>query len=1164
MEDVADTIVDGSCAIELDPACENLKMLDGIIYDSDFTTVKLVTSSAAKKPCIVIPDSVSDIGTAFAGKALKKLVLGAGIKEIYKNAFLVASISVLELPADVKLTDSQIFTTRFDLEYCEAPDDNCFMRIVVPAGSYAEQQIIPLAKDEETLIAIKYKKDEENKELSDWSYIFEEGKACILKYLGDSTDVTIPESIRGVPVNAIFTAAFAGKNVENVIIPDAVTSIGKEAFAYCGKMKNIKLPESLANLGSGAFGCCGALEKIVIPDGVQEILEETFYGCDALASITLPDSITFIDNHWVSTTEHWQKAELRKWEEAYTNTPLKIVVEKDSYADRFLEKYINEYQQSGEIVSHLTIIKINGADSETDKESLAENIDLQMPDAYFDYKEVEDNDVKRYGAIPGTIKITGIKSPDENGVVVLPEKINGIDVTFFGAFGYYGAPIKKMMIPKSLVALKSAEDFPEVEDELIIDPENPTWTTDGVSLLSKDGTSLLRMCQNNRTAYTVPDGVIKICSNAFRWNKVVELTIPDTVTTVESGAFAYCDTLTTVNGGKNITDYTLDSFKDTPWYKNSKSLILGTTLLRWDSSDKKVVIPEGVEIIGENAFGDESSVTMEEVVLPSSLKTLGKNAFYGKRNLKKITLPGGLVTIGQGAFRGCKSLVEITIPESVTEIGKGVFQNCAELKKINFRHSFAERKDTFWGTTVTENTISAEMFAGCSSLETINIPSGVAIIGASAFENCSLLKDITLPDTVTAIEQGAFSGCMNLECLTLPKNLSEIGQGAFPRSGWSAKIAKFSSILVHPENPNYSSIEGMLYSKDGKTLIACPSQHASVECVLPEGMLEILPGAFAGCGNIKKLVIASTVKTIGEAAFASMENLEEVVLPNELEYLGKRLFEGCKNLTSIIWPKNLRGIDEKCFYQAGIEDLKIPETVETIGSYAFAGIKAKSVTLPKTVNKIGLSIFAGVKKIAVYDTIDSDAKPAKDFLDDNNGGFNGRVGFIGIMQRQNYVVGACNAEWREHTIIVRSSVDDSIKYSVRMPIGQKRKVYCTYASSWGRNAEFNFAAVDAIFKELTADAKLDYMFERLHYQKDITDDALNALIRYAARNAKDVLGRIFKDDDAEELAFLEPYGIVKKNTVVERLDQANKAGAVQCTAWLLEWQNNNATAKKKK
>ena len=65
------------------------------------------------------------------------------------------------------------------------------------------------------------------------------------------------------------------------------------------------------------------------------------------------------------------------------------------------------------------------------------------------------------------------------------------------------------------------------------------------------------------------------------------------------------------------------------------------------------------------------------------------------------------------------------------------------------------------------------------------------------------------------------------------------------------------------------------------------------------------------------------------------------------------------------------------------------------------------------------------------------------------------------------------------------------------------------------------------------------------------------LVRYISRNAKDIMAKIVATDSVCDIVLLEPYGIVKKNTFSERLDQADSVGAVACKAWLLEWQHNN-------
>lgn len=140
--------------------------------------------------------------------------------------------------------------------------------------------------------------------------------------------------------------------------------------------------------------------------------------------------------------------------------------------------------------------------------------------------------------------------------------------------------------------------------------------------------------------------------------------------------------------------------------------------------------------------------------------------------------------------------------------------------------------------------------------------------------------------------------------------------------------------------------------------------------------------------------------------------------------------------------------------KTGIKNLEIPDTVEEVDHYAFAYIQAPYVVLPKTIKKIGVCVFAGAKTIEVFDTIDSDAKPAADYVDSANGRCNGILGMIGmsVMGIRDYKVSRNGYEtygfYNTHTIIVRSAADDSIKYSVIIPKSINRTVYCTYISSW--------------------------------------------------------------------------------------------------------------------
>ena len=94
----------------------------------------------------------------------------------------------------------------------------------------------------------------------------------------------------------------------------------------------------------------------------------------------------------------------------------------------------------------------------------------------------------------------------------------------------------------------------------------------------------------------------------------------------------------------------------------------------------RITIPEGVTSIGNNAFGNYTS--LEEVVLPSTLTSIGSGAFASCSNLTRITIPEGVTSIGNSAFISCASLTEINLPSTLTSIGSGAFARCSNLTRI--------------------------------------------------------------------------------------------------------------------------------------------------------------------------------------------------------------------------------------------------------------------------------------------------------------------------------------------------------------------------------------------------------------------------------------------------------------------------------------------------
>ena len=193
---------------------------------------------------------------------------------------------------------------------------------------------------------------------------------------------------------------------------------------------------------------------------------------------------------------------------------------------------------------------------------------------------------------------------------------------------------------------------------------------------------------------------------------------------------------------------------------------------------ERVVIPEGVKSIGENAFYNLN--TLESAVLPDSLIEMGMYAFAGCAALQDIEFGSGLSVIPVGAFGGC-AIASLTLPETVTDIYYDAFRGCRELTSVTLPDSV-----TYLGSSVfaecealTEVTLPKGLtaienatFRACGSLAQIEIPAGVKSIGSSAFDGCAL-KEIALPEGVASIGNEAFKDCA-FEEIAIPKSVTTI------------------------------------------------------------------------------------------------------------------------------------------------------------------------------------------------------------------------------------------------------------------------------------------------------------------------------------------------------------------------------------------------------
>ena len=222
-------------------------------------------------------------------------------------------------------------------------------------------------------------------------------------------------------------------------------------------------------------------------------------------------------------------------------------------------------------------------------------------------------------------------------------------------------------------------------------------------------------------------------------------------------------------------------------------------------------------------------------------------------------------------------------------------------------------------------------------IKTVIIGDGITNIGANAFSSCIRLTNVSIPDSVTKIGAYAFYECSRLENLRLAAGIRDIDSNSLQ------KCTALQKIDVSEENPYYTSIEGILYSKDLTTLVYCPGGNRKVFRI-PDSVTCISKHCFSECSQLTSLTIPESVSSIEGAIFTKDTPLRSAGPAGgdyDIQFGWKNripdyAFHQCVNLSSLTLPEDLTEIGDWAFCHCGLEEVTIPEGVTQIGFYAFS------------------------------------------------------------------------------------------------------------------------------------------------------------------------------------------------------------------------------------
>lgn len=202
--------------------------------------------------------------------------------------------------------------------------------------------------------------------------------------------------------------------------------------------------------------------------------------------------------------------------------------------------------------------------------------------------------------------------------------------------------------------------------------------------------------------------------------------------------------------------------------------------------------------------------------------------------------------------------------------------------------------------------IGMNAFTGNNVITDLVIPEGVTTLYWYSFNTCRNLETVTLPDSLEFIDSWAFERCSKLKTINVPANVTRINGGAF------AQNSSMTSITCDPANKNYVSVNGVLFTKDMKELVAYPGGIQGGYTV-PATVNHIGDAAFYGALGLDSVTILGNLDFIGFEAFAECSKLTDVAIRDGVNYVGYWAFRGCDGIKTLTVPQSVTNIGNQAF-----------------------------------------------------------------------------------------------------------------------------------------------------------------------------------------------------------------------------------------------------------
>lgn len=813
-------------------------------------------------------------------------------------------------------------------------------------------------------------------------------------FTGNTAITSFKELRSFAGLTSICSAAFYGcSNLQEITIAPNVTSIDAEAFYGCESLTSVSLSTKVTTIGDHAFDGCKSFKTFTVPRYCTWVGEGAFANCTSMTTISVATGNSqynytaskrgLVTRDGVTLVAYCQGL---SGTVLIPSTVTNIAPYAVAGGDKFTAISMASVQTIGEgafqgltALKSLTLpetVTTIGKEAFADCSSL---YTLYFPTSVTSVGRNAFKNVKKgiRVQVPWTspLKINDgtfstaepVAAGELNGRLFVPD---GTKAAYQSAAGWswFNFVDESTIAEYADKIISFANEQTEAVCVAAFDTDNDGYVTyDEAAAVTTLGDIFMNSQIGSFNELKYFTSLTSIGEGAFSGSTVTAVTFPESLVGIGADAFAYCNSLKTVNITEGVAAIGMGAFKscasltainvdeNNPYFTSGSGVLFSkdhSQLLQYPAKRNatSVVVPDGVTYIAPEAFLD--ATLLKTISLLPSVNEFGEKAFAGCTALTSFKVYWETpISVPANSFQGVDvSKVTLNVPVGLTELYQQApvwkdFGNFTEFTDDNSPIRFADRNvETIclgWDTNNDGKLTYAEAkavtslegkfknkanitsfnelqyftgikelaeneFAGATSLQSVVFPTSLKIIGNSAFEGCANLTTAKLVTNVVTIGDKAFYGT-GLTSVGLTVNVSYLGKGAY------GNCPNLSSVTVVASNKHYFSAyrTNVVFTKDTTTLVLWPATKAG-QPSFNDKVKAVYPYAFSGCKDITGVTF-NNVETIGEYAFEGCTGLTSLAIGDHVTTIGESAFTGCSSLQSISLPLSVQTIGANAF-----------------------------------------------------------------------------------------------------------------------------------------------------------------------------------------------------------------------------------------------------------